>query len=402
MAWITEDRVQESSTTNGSGNLTLSGALTGFRTFAAVAANNDTFWYTIQEVDASYNPTGNYEEGLGTFVSATPAIARTSVLKSSNSNNAVNFTGGNTKLISIGLLSGRVCQLDDELCMRLPAITVSPNPSVAPSGFLKVFAQKLANKTTPRYISPSGIDQTFQDKMSENGWSAYFPNGGSTAGLNLGVAWTATGTISHPTPSSTSPAIFNQQKRTRFANVVTTTNQVLGIHTVTAQKRYWRGNAAGLGGFNFHCRFAIGLWPAATVRLFVGLSDQNTAPVTSDTLAGNCCGLWHDTTDAASVLSFVTRNGTTATKAAITLGSNLAAGQAYDFWMYAEPNGSYVGYRLVDLSSGNVLVETTTTTTIPTSTAFMGQTIAMSNGTANTTVTTTALDLSGHCCQSDN
>lgn len=267
---------------------------------------------------------------------------------------------------------------------------------------LKIFARKVAGRMTPKYIGPSGVDQVFQDKLSENGFSYYSPNNGTTVGLNIGLGWTTGGTVSHPTPSSTSPAIYSQQKRTRWANVVTTTNQVLGLRTATAEKRYWRGNAAGLGGFNFHARFAIGLWPAATVRLFVGLHDSNAGWVISDTLTGNGCGFWHDTTDAASVLSFVTRDGTTATKAAITLATNLAAGQTFDAYIWSAPNGSVIGYRLVELNTGTVLVDTTTSTTIPLTTAFLGQELAMSNGTANVTVTTTAFELSGHSCQSDN
>jgi hypothetical protein len=271
----------------------------------------------------------------------------------------------------------------------------------APADAIKLFARKLAGRMTPKWIGPYGVDHVFQDKLSENGASLYLPNNGTTVGLNLGLAWTTGGTVSHPTPSSTSPAIYSQQKRTRWANVVTTTNQVLGLRTATAEKRYWRGNAAGLGGWSFHARFAVGLWPAATVRLFVGLNDSNSGWVVSDTLTGHGCGFWHDTTDAATVLSFVTRDGTTATKAAITLATALAAGQCFDAWIWSAPNGGSIGYRLQELNTGTVLVETTTTTTLPGATAFLGQELAMSNGTANTTVTTTAFELCAHACESD-
>jgi len=275
------------------------------------------------------------------------------------------------------------------------------NLAASDTDTLNVFARKVAGCMALKTQAPSGIEQFLQESLSHNGSSLYLPNNGTTVGLNTGLAWTTGGTVSHPTPSSTSPAIYNQQKRTRWANVVTTTNQVLGLRTATAEKRYWRGNAAGLGGWFFHARFAIGLWPAATVRLFVGLNDSNSGWVISDTLTGNGCGFWHDTTDAASVLSFATRDGTTANKAAITLAANLAAGQCFDAYIYSPPNGSFIGYRLVELNTGTVLVDTTTTTNIPLTTAFLGQELAMSNGTANTTVTTTAFELSGHSCQSD-
>ncbi len=399
MAHITEDRVLETSTTTGTGALTLAGAVTGFRAFGSVMTSpSDTCWYAVWAVDSNGNATGDFESGLGTYSGAN-TLTRTTVLESSNAGAAVNFSAG-TKYVALSLLAARTLQLDNQLAATLPA--VAANPAAAAADTLKFYARKVAGRMTPKYIGPSGVDQFIQDKISTNRTAIYFPNGGSTAGLNLGINWTSGGTISHPTPSSTAPAIYNQQARTRWANVVTTTNQTLGLHTVTAQKSFWRGNAAGLGGFNFHARFAIGLWPAATVRLFVGLSDQNTSPVASDTLAGNCCGLWHDTTEAASVLNFVTRNGTTATKAAITLAANLAAGQCFDFYMWAAPNGSAIFYRLDELNTGTTLVDTSTTTTIPTNTAFMGPTLQMSNGTANITVTTTAFELMAFSCQSDN
>ena len=361
---------------------------------------SDTCWYALWAVDGSGNATGDYEEGLGTY-SAANTLTRTTILRSSNANAVVTLAAG-TKYVAIASLANRTIQLDNQGVIVLPEAFTSSVPNTPAASTLGFFARKVAGRMTLKYIGPSGVDQVVQDKISENGQVLYLPNNGTTVGLNLGIGWTTGGTVSHPTPSSTAPAIYSQRKRTRWANVVTTTNQVLGLRTATAEKRFWRGNAAGLGGFNFHARFAIGLWPAATVRLFVGLSDQNAGVVASDTLAGNCCGLWHDTTEAASVLNFVTRNGTTATKAAITLAANLAAGQCFDFWMWSAPNGSVVGYKLVELNTGTTLVDTTTSTTIPLNTAFMGPELAMSNGTANVTVTTTAFELMSHSCQSDN
>lgn len=97
MAFAIFDRVKETSTSTGTGNLTLAGALSGkHRAFSAVYANNDTFPYEIEHQSAD-----EWESGHGTFVSATPAIARTKVNESSNSNNAVNFSAG-TKHIWVG------------------------------------------------------------------------------------------------------------------------------------------------------------------------------------------------------------------------------------------------------------------------------------------------------------
>lgn len=404
MAHIFEDRVLETTTTTGTGALTLGGAVAGFRTFASVMSASDVCWYALWAVDSNGNATGDYEEGLGTF---NTTLTRTTVIRSSNSNAAVSLSAG-TKYVAIAALATKLLQLDNEGTSLMPAAApASLNPVSAPSGYLKVYNQVVAGLPTPRYIGPYGVDQTLQDKISENGVSIYMPNNGGTLGLNLGQAWTSFGTLSHPTPSSTSPAIYNQMKRSRFANVATTTNQILGLGCVTAEKRFWRGNAAGLGGFNFHCRFAIGLWPAATVRVFVGLSDislTTSAGVSaSDTVSGNCCGFHHITTDAATALFFTTRDGTTTNRVSLgTLANALAAGNVYDAWIYCPPNGSTIYYRLVDIRNNVEVASGSTATNLPSATAFMGPEVTMSNGTANTTVTTTAMEVCALSVQSDN
>ena len=85
MALVIADRVRETSTTTGTGTLTLDGAVTGFRTFSSAIGNTNTCYYTI-------TMNGDYEIGVGTVGAGT--LARTTILKSSNSNNAVNFGAG--------------------------------------------------------------------------------------------------------------------------------------------------------------------------------------------------------------------------------------------------------------------------------------------------------------------
>jgi hypothetical protein len=88
MPLVLADRVKETSTTTGNGTFTLAGASTGFQSFAVVG-NNNTTYYTI------HNPgTNEWEVGIGTYTSANTTIARTTILASSNSNNAVNFSAG--------------------------------------------------------------------------------------------------------------------------------------------------------------------------------------------------------------------------------------------------------------------------------------------------------------------
>ena len=88
MALVVKDRVNETSTTTGTGTFTLAGAVTGFQTFAAIGDGNTTY-YTIVLQGGS-----EWEVGLGTYTSSGTTLSRDTVLSSSNSNNAVNFSAG--------------------------------------------------------------------------------------------------------------------------------------------------------------------------------------------------------------------------------------------------------------------------------------------------------------------
>lgn len=99
MAHVAEVRVLETTTTTGTGALTLAGAVTGYRTFASVCSTNDTCLYYIEAVDSNGNATGDYEAGFGTYSGAN-TLTRTTVIRSSNANAAVNFASG-TKRVGI-------------------------------------------------------------------------------------------------------------------------------------------------------------------------------------------------------------------------------------------------------------------------------------------------------------
>ena len=95
MALKIADRVRETTTTEGTGTISLGGAVGNFETFSANLSNSDTTYYAI--VDSTNN---TFEVGLGTYTSSGNTLARTTVIASSNSNSAVNF-GAATKDVFI-------------------------------------------------------------------------------------------------------------------------------------------------------------------------------------------------------------------------------------------------------------------------------------------------------------
>lgn len=88
------DRIKETSTTTGTGNFTLAGAVAGFWAFSARFAVGDTqIPYCIEAIDGSGVPTGEREVGLGTYVSAN-TLQRDQVFASSNADALVSFSAG--------------------------------------------------------------------------------------------------------------------------------------------------------------------------------------------------------------------------------------------------------------------------------------------------------------------
>src|SRR6056300_112906 len=103
MALVVNDRVKETSTTTGTGTFTLAGAVLGFETFSTAIGNTNTTYYSI------VNENGEFEVGLGTVGAGT--LARTTILSSSNSDSAVNFSAG-TKDVFCTLPASKAVILD--------------------------------------------------------------------------------------------------------------------------------------------------------------------------------------------------------------------------------------------------------------------------------------------------
>ena len=106
MALVINNRVRETTSTTGTGAVTLGGAVGGFQTFAAGIGNDNTTYYAI-----SINSESEWEVGLGTLNGDSSTLTRTTVLESSNSDSAVDFSAG-TKEVFCTLPSEKAVYLD--------------------------------------------------------------------------------------------------------------------------------------------------------------------------------------------------------------------------------------------------------------------------------------------------
>ena len=80
------DRVKETTTTTGTGNLALAGAVTGFQTFNTAFSTTKFFYYVLLDVNGTA-----WETGEG-YLSGATTLVRNRVYKSTNSNNAISLS----------------------------------------------------------------------------------------------------------------------------------------------------------------------------------------------------------------------------------------------------------------------------------------------------------------------
>jgi hypothetical protein len=106
MALVVADRDKETSTTAGTGTLTLAGAVDGFQSFAVIG-NGNTTYYSI--VDSTAN---TWEVGIGTYSSSGTTLARTTVLANSSGNTSPISFASNSKDVFATYAAGKSVSID--------------------------------------------------------------------------------------------------------------------------------------------------------------------------------------------------------------------------------------------------------------------------------------------------
>ena len=158
MALVINNRVRETTSTTGTGAVTLGGAVGGFQTFAAGIGNSNTTYYAI-----SINSENEWEVGLGTLNGDSSTLTRTTVLESSNSDSAVDFSAGSKEVF---------CTLPAEKAVYLDAsddpVGVTGNDITTEGEFFSNWTNVTANLTTTlttaknrMIIGPITVDDTY-------------------------------------------------------------------------------------------------------------------------------------------------------------------------------------------------------------------------------------------------
>ncbi len=174
------DRICDTSTSTGVGNITVSGTPpTGFRAFNLIPSivTNDTFYLTITDQAV----TVNWEVSLATWLGAN-VIQRTTVLASSNNNAAVNFTSG-----------ALICWLD------WPASFIA---SISVQGSSPGFANVTVKNSNYTFAATDIGDLLRHTDTSTYTWTIdTFANTGITAGNAITGTCESTGTLTIVPPT---------------------------------------------------------------------------------------------------------------------------------------------------------------------------------------------------------
>lgn len=248
--------------------------------------------------------------------------------------------------------------------------TNQSTPALPAADSLNLYARTLAGRMMLRQQGPSGITTPFQPAFFQNNIQMINTNTTTTV-TSIGDGVTTVGTISHPAVTETYG---------RVANIVSGASAGNTAGTGFAATSFLRGSVAGgASGFFFAARVGF---PDASYnetgastgsRIFVGL--------TSGTLAASVGG--NDPAGSHVGFQRLHVNGsTTDTNWHIYRRDGVAAGQRtdtglvfspqniYDFYLFAPPNGTTIGWRIDNLNTG-ASFSGEISTALPTNTTLM-------------------------------
>jgi len=345
MALQVADRVQVTSSTYTTSSFTLGSAVTGFQGFSALTNGNTTYY-------AATDSSGNWEVGYGAYTSATPSLARTTILASSNSGSVVSFSG--TVNIFITYPAEKVI-IQDANGNATVNLLYEGFSNVAAAGTTTV----LTASSTPNWVVTGSGGQTYQ-----------LPDATT---LSPGILYTfnnnqSSGTIVVKNSSSTTIATIQSGG---FVTIILLTN----------------GSAAG--SWDYHANIPSGTsW--STNTLSTGSAITSTQAVTGNTListvaTGTAPFTVTSTTQVAN-LNAATAGSAGSVTNALTLnnsGTGAASGTTYNGSSAITVSYNTVGASPVAGSSSIVTLGIVTTGT------WNANTIAVGYGGTGVTTTPT-------------
>ena len=290
--------------------------------------------------------------------------------------------------IRIDRTSGRV-ELPEPVVM--PALSAAPD--APPAGKLAVYARDRAGAGWLDVQRPSGRFFPLQPHFGVNRIATWAPSTSTTVNTN-GMPRTAVGTVATPTLTTTNLSTSMRRWRVTSAATANAASEERSAGWVC-----WRGNADGLGGWNYVNRLSL-TTVQATGMGFFGLYGSTAALATTLTLATvlNCIGIGFQRGTHTN-WQLVHNDGSGA-PTLIDLGASFPVASMTNvltLYIAAAPNGSDIGVRVVEEVSG-AAIEFTITTDMPAATQLLSPRNYMNNGAAAAVV---AYDCAGVYVETD-
>lgn len=243
----------------------------------------------------------------------------------------------------------------------------STDPATPAANTAYLYFKNIAGKMQPKVKGPSGLDFPLQSALWQNNVCMWTPTNFS-AGFWLGTQGAGAGTYSSGLPSTGN--LYTTTRRGRWANVVTTTNQVLGQRNT--ENIFYRGAGVG-GGFFFYARAGTDVWTNGG-RFFAGMHSATTVVSADPSALNNTVGFCVDAADNGAI-SFLTR-GTAATKT--STGMTLSNNAGFDFFIFCKPNDTEFDWRIVNINTG-AEASGTATANLPAATTIVTTGVLASN-----------------------
>jgi hypothetical protein len=180
MALVLADRVLETTTSTGSGTITLAGAEPGYQSFAVVGNGNETYYVIADDTE--------WEVGVGTYTSSGTTLSRDTVLSSSDSGNKVTFSAGVKKVF--------VTYPAEKSVNRDVSGNISASSAIITNLADPVIGSDAANKAYVDNVASAALhvhEQVVLATPANSGRNDTYNNG--TAGVSATLTATANGTL---------------------------------------------------------------------------------------------------------------------------------------------------------------------------------------------------------------
>jgi len=273
MALVLKDRVKETTTTTGTGTITLAGAVTGYQAFSAIGDGNTTH-YVIEDA----NGTG-WEVGIGTYTLSGTTLARTTVLASTNSDSQITLSSG-THTVFCGYPAGKSVNTADNLSVMAATTSAQLAGVISDeTGSGSVVFATSPTLVTPALGTPSALVAT-----NATGTAASLTAGTSTLATSITVS------ANNTADETVYPLFVDGATGTQGAETDTglTYNPSSGLLTSTLFAGALTGNVTGdVSGSSGSCTgnaatVTNGVYTTSKINVLAATTSSELAGVISD------------------------------------------------------------------------------------------------------------------------